>query len=212
MRTSLQHIFLFILLTASSCKKDKPKFDPEDSRLPAYTEEGLSTSGILINDTIWSGTTSGLVSTTAPVEIHSFPNADSILLLFNGSYLGSLQQFSPTREVFIVIRNMQIRTDEDLKQLNGRLFTLDGQNQYGGFSSVGGYIKTGRANGYIQFGKVDRLPNFQYGDGSLSNPVRYAYIVSGRFELSFTTTRQFKLNKGRFDATVSRAPNRFTVN
>lgn len=185
--------------------------DPEDPRLPAYSEKGHSTSGVLINDTAWVGTTTGLINRTNPIEIHSYPNADSILLLLNGSYKNGLENLSPTNEVFMVLRNNQIRTDEDLKKLNGRRFTLDGQNNYGGFSSVGGWVKSGKATGFIQFGKVDRLPNFHYGDGSSGNPVRYFYIISGRFELYFSTTRQFNLSKGRFDATVSWTPSRFTV-
>lgn len=211
MKSLLPYLILVISLVVSSCKKDKQKPDPEDPRLPAYTEKGLNTSGILINDTVWSGTTSGLLNRTAPFEIHSYPDADSVLFLFNGSYPDALEQYSPTRQLFVVVRNVQIRTDEDLKKLNGQQFILDGQNQYGGFS-VAGYIQTGRATGFLQFGKVDRLPNFQYGDGSPGYPISYAYIVSGRFEFSLTTTRQFKLSKGRFDATVSRTPSRFTVN
>lgn len=210
MKTPLLYICFLSMLVFSSCKKDKVKLDSQDPRLPAYTEQGLRTSGILINDTIWSGTQLGVASQRSLVEIFSYPDADSVLLLFNGGYPNALEFLSPTRELFIVLRGLQIRTDEDLKTLNGRRFNLDGQIQYGGFSLLVGSTKAGRGAGFIQFGKVDRMPNLQYGDGSPGNPIRYAYIVSGRFEFSFTTTRLFELTNGRFDATVSQLHS-FTV-
>src|SRR2546423_10429684 len=103
---------ILCLVLCSGCKKNRPRMDPEDPRLPAYTEQGLNTSGVLINDTLWSGTTKELFHQINPLEIHCFPNADSVLLLFNGSYRNGLESLSPTKVVFIILRNLQIRTDE----------------------------------------------------------------------------------------------------
>jgi hypothetical protein len=207
--------YFFILLVSTialGCKKNRiPQFDPEEPRLPAYTEKGFNRSGVLINDTAWIGKRPAFLVSTNPLELHSFPNGDSVLLIFNGSFKDSLQYLSPTWVLYMVLKNIKIRTDDDLKKLNGLRFTLDGLNQYAGFSSGGGCDKTGKAAGYIQFGKVDRLPDFQFGDGSPNNPVRYAYITAGRFEFNLTTTRKFNLTKGRFDALLSRTSSKFTV-
>ena len=120
-------------------------------------------------------------------------------------------QYQQPRTLFIVIKNISIATDNDLLQLNGRRYDLDGRVNYGGFSDPYGYNKTGNGAGNLTFGKVSEISNITYGDGSPNNPIRHPYIVSGRLEMNLTTTINYIMTKGRFDVTISRSSNQFAI-
>ncbi|HMJ48313.1 MAG TPA: hypothetical protein VK498_13355 [Ferruginibacter sp.] len=210
MKTNLLLTFLLIV-ALTSCRKASVKPDPENPDLPIYSEQGLNVGGILINDKSWLNARLGLFSTARPLQLYSYPNGDSIVVLLNGGYKDSNMQYQQPRTIFIVIKNIRIATDNDLLQLNGKSYNLDGNINYGGFSDSYGYNKAGNAVGNIIFGKVSEISNITFGDGSPNNPIHHPYIVSGRLEMNLTTTTIYALTKGRFDVTILRSGNQFAI-
>ena len=200
-------ITLAIFVTLASCKKTSIKPDPQNPDLPAYSEQGLNVGGILINDSAWLTLTPGLSSTLKPVNLISYTNGDSIIILFNGNFKDSSLQNQNLRTIYIVIKNISIVTDSDLLKLNNKNFILDGSLNYGGFSDYDGNGKVGKATGNINFGKVSVMTNITYGDGSANNPILHPYIFAGKLNMNFSTTRNFSLTSGRFDMTLLRNSN-----
>ncbi len=210
----MKTIFLFTLFTVValfSCSKRAVKPDVENPDLPAYSEQGLNVGGILVNNKSWLTLKPGLFSTARPLQFFSYPNGDSIVILLNGIYKdSSLHNLNP-KTIFVVIKKIKIVTDNDLVQLNGKNYNLDGTVNYGGFSDYYGHNKLGRASGNISFGKVSEIVNVTFGDGSPNNPIRHPYIVAGRLEMNLSSTSNYSLTKGRFDVNIVRSSNQFTV-
>ena len=202
-------LLTFVILT--SCRKKSIKPDPEYPDLPVYSEQGLNVGGILINDKPWLTLQPALFSTLRPFQLFSYPNGDSIVVLFNGKYKDSSIQYQEPRTIFVVIKNLRITTDNDLIKLNGKSYSLDGNINYGGFSAGYGYDKVGKAVGSLTFGKVSEISNVSYGDGSANNPVRHPYIVAGHFEMNLFTTSNYALKMGRFDFNIISGSNRFVI-
>lgn len=205
------NVLLILLIAASfsACKKTVVKSDPEYPDLPAYSEKGLNVGGILINDKAWLTEKPGLFSYLRPLQLFSYPNGDSIVVLLNGHFKdNNINQYP--RTLFVVIKNIRIVTDNDLLQLNDKSYTLDGNTNYGGFSEDYGNDKVGKAVGTITFGKVSEI-NVVYGDGSPNNPIKHPYIVAGYLDMSLSTTANYVLTNGRFDATIVRGTGQFIV-
>lgn len=207
-------VTIFAMFALASCKKASVETDPGNPDLPIYSEQGLNTGGIMINDKAWltvkpAGFLS--LSTTRPLQLYSYPNGDSIVILLNGAYKDTSLRLLPPATIFIVLKNIRIATDNDLLQLNGRSYNLDGTINYGGFSEYYGFNKVGNAIGNIQFGKVSVINSVTYGDGSPNNPIYHPYIVAGRFEMNLVTSSVYTLTKGRFDVTIVRSINQFGI-
>ncbi len=210
----MKNIFLLSVLTVVvlvSCRKTSVKPDAENSDLPAYSEQGLNVGGILINNKPWLTLKLGLFSTARPLQLFSYPNGDSIVILLNGNYKDSSLQNQNPQTMFVVIKNIRIVTDTDLIQLNGKSYSLDGIINYGGFSDYHGYNKVGRSIGSIPFGKVSERSNITYGDGSPNNPIRHPYVIAGRLEMNLSTTSNYSLTRGRFDVSILRSNNQLVV-
>lgn len=204
-------ITLLIVIILISCKKISIKSDPENPDLPAYSEQGLNVGGILVNDKPWLTVKLGLFSTARPLQLFSYPTGDSIVVLLNGNYKDSVLQYQIPKTIFVVIKNIRIVKDNDLVQLNGKSYNLDGVINYGGFSDSYGLNKVGKSIGNISFGKVSEISNVTYGDGSPNNPIKHPYIVSGRLEMNLFTNSNYSLTNGRFDVNVLRSSNQFVV-
>src|SRR5688572_26555481 len=112
-------LILFSIVALISCRKEVIKPDPENPALPAYSEKGLNVGGILINDKPWLTLKLAPFSTLRPLQLFSYPNGDSIVLLLNGNYKDSSLQNQNPRTIFVVIKNLRIITDNDLIRLNG---------------------------------------------------------------------------------------------
>lgn len=204
-------VLFFFAVTLISCRKSAIKPDPDSPDLPIYSEKGLNVGGILINDSAWLTVKLGLFSTARPLQLLSYPAGDSVVVLLNGNFKENSLQNQISKSIFIVIKQIKIINDNDLLQLNGKTFVLDGNENYGGFSGYYGQDKAGKAVGSISLGKVSVINNITYGDGSPNNPVLHPYIVAGQLSMKFFTTRNFSLTKGRFDVTLIRSSNQFTV-
>jgi hypothetical protein len=199
----------FVILI--SCKKKPIKPDPEYPDLPEYSEKGLGVGGLLINDKPWLTLQPALFGSIRPFQLFSYPNGDSVVIFFNGHYKDSSIRYQTPQTIFVVIKNLKIVTDNDLIQLNGKSFSLDGNINYGGFSEDHGYSKEGKAVGSITFGKVSENSRITYGDGSPNNPVSHPYIVAGRFEMNYFTTSNYALKYGRFDFYITSGGKQFVI-
>lgn len=196
-------IILSALCFLTSCKK--LEHDKNNPDLPAYSEEGTNTGGCLINDTAWLNIREGQYGWVIyPVEITSYPNGDSLLILFRGYSKAPTAYNNTTHEIFIVLKNIKIVTDDDLIKLNDKTFLLDGITNYGGFSDSSGKIKIGNAIGQIQFGKVEQRANWLIGNS-------HVYIFAGHYNMSFHAGRNFALTNGRFDYNLYRPGSTFIV-
>jgi hypothetical protein len=210
MKTNL----LFTLLTVlalNSCKKEKIKPDLENPDLPGYSEKGLNVGGMLVNGKTWLNDRPALFSNKRPLQLLSYPSGDSIVVLLHGAYKDTGMQNQYPGIIFIVIKNIRIEADNDLLQLSGKNYNLDGNINYGGFAESFGYNKVGHGVGNITFGTISEISNVTYGTGTPNNPIYHPYIVPGRFEMNLTTTTNYALTKGRFDATIVRTANQFTI-
>ena len=210
MKTQLL-LILLLAVVLSSCSKTPVKPDPENPDLPAYSEQGKITGGMFINGQPWLIHKPGLFSFAAPMQIYSYPNGDSIVVMLNGQYKDSSIAYQPPGTIFIVIKNIRIATDNDLLQLDHKVYNLDGTINYGGFSEFFGYNKIGNGTGTLTFGKVSEVSNITFGDGSPNNPAHHPFIVSGRLEMNVTATTNYAVTKGRFDLTVLRSNDQFDV-
>jgi hypothetical protein len=202
---------LLTVVVFASCRKSPVTADPQYPDLPAYSEKGLNVGGILINDKPWLTHKLAAFSTVRPLQLLSYPNGDSIVILLNGEYKDRSLNLITPRTIFIVLKNIRIITDNDLTLLNSKTYSLDGISNYGGFSDDYGYNKIGKATGTIRFGKVSEISNITFGDGSPGNPSKHPYIVAGQLEMNLSTTTNYTLTKGRFDVTIMRSNNQFTV-
>lgn len=196
-------IILIALCFFTSCKKlEQDKNNPD---LPAYSEEGTNTGGCLINDTAWlnikQNPNGWLIY---PVEITSYPNGDSLLILFRGYSKAPASYKNTAFEIFIVLKNIKIVAEDDIIKLNDKTFLLDGVTNYGGFLDSSGKIKIGKAIGQIQFGKVEQRKNWLVGNS-------HVYIFAGHYNMSFYAGRSFSLTKGRFDYDLYRPDSTFIV-
>ena len=146
---------ILTIVILASCKKHP--LNPTGIRWLAHVfRTGLNVGRIIINNNPWLNTRPSLFSTTRPLQLYSYPNGDSIVILLNGGYKDISMQYQQPRTLFIVIKNISIATDNDLLQLNGRRYDLDGRVNYGGFSDPYGYNKTGNGAGNLTFGKSKR--------------------------------------------------------
>ena len=139
-----------------------------------------------------------------PLEITSYPNGDSLLILFQGYSKAPSAYNNTMHEIFIVLKNIRIVSNDDLIKLNDKTFTLDGSINYGGFSDSSGKIKKGKAVGQIQFGKVEQRTNWLVENS-------HVYIFAGQYNMSFYSGRDFALTKGRFDYNLYRPDSTFIV-
>jgi len=102
-RTKLFFIISVIVVFAS-CRKVSIKSDPDNPDLPAYSEQGLNVGGILINNNAWLTVKPGLFTTTRPLQLLSYPNGDSIVVLLNGDFKDTGLQNQNLRTIFAVIK------------------------------------------------------------------------------------------------------------
>ncbi len=200
-----------IICVVLSCSKKTIKAGSDNPDLPAYSENGLNTGGILINNQPWLMLPLGLFTTSRPLQLFSYPAGDSVVVLLNGDYKDASLRNTNNKTIFIVLKNIKISSDEDLALLNNKTFTLDGVINYSGFSESYGYNKTGRGTGTLAFGKVSVISNITYGDGTPGNPILHPYIIAGKLDVNVNTGTSYSLTAGRFDVTVVRSSNQFVV-
>lgn len=199
MKNALLVLFCIILFI-SSCKKHKLGPDPNIPALPEYSEEGANRGGMMINGSAWL-ISNGQGIFNYSMHVMSYPKADSLVICFYGSYLDQLN-FERPHGIYVVFKNIKINNAEELIALNGKNFTLDGKNCYGGFCNWYASDRSGTATGNISFKKVARYTKLVYADGPPENPDRYFYIIAGQLEMKVKSDKDYDIKSGRFDIRV----------
>lgn len=193
---------IILVLFSLSCRKVVVS-DPIYPDLPAYSESGLNVGGVMINDSAWKFQQPNLMSLFNPMQIVSYLNGDSLVVIMNGN--SNYPQSLYFSQIYFVLKNIHIANDSDLVKLNGTTFNIDGQNNYAGLSMSyqNNFVNNGKSSGSISFKKAYlNKHGVIIGDGSPNNPVLLPYVIAGIFNLSLTQDRKYNLNAGRFDRTV----------
>ncbi|TZF85784.1 hypothetical protein FW774_01555 (plasmid) [Pedobacter sp. BS3] len=193
---SLILLLASIILFFFACKKVKQ--DNEFPDLPAYSETGSNSGGVFINDNVWLCWRPTFIPEIPALEIHSYPQGDSLILVLNGGYKKippySLEEGLGPNAIFFVIKNIHITNDADLLKLNKKVILLDSTNNYAGLSYGG--EKRGRGKGTLYMGEVKVNTHGNYG--TKENPI-HPYTVPGRFAFEINGAKTYVLKEGRFD-------------
>lgn len=127
-RRNIIPIIALLLLTRCSNEKFIP--DPNDARLPRYTEEGNMVGGALVNDVAWkTRRESKALGVYEAFYFTNYANGDSVTLDLQGKFTEG-QMKDRTFDFFLVFKGMQLKNITDLIAFEGRTFTLDGMNNY----------------------------------------------------------------------------------
>jgi len=198
MRCLISAVLILVLLKVSGCREEKFVPDPNDPRLPKYTERGNEVAGALISDMAWK--TNFKTFFDAPpgyaFYIYNYPNKDSLIVMILGTINDGKNKGMPI-DIFIGIKGAGVKVYRELKNLKNKIFTIDGKTNY----------STLEDRAMILGGKTESVKN---GIGTFyfvnvqqpKNDDRY--IISGTFDFHFQTlSGQVDVQKGRFDFTVS---------
>jgi hypothetical protein len=131
---NLQNVFLILAMALLlSCQIDDFIAEPEDPRMPAYTESGENVAGALIDGQIWtafSGPEDDYVPVAQNAKMYFYfsPDADSLFLAIQS---GRFRHNYAEASVGFYIPSVSVRNTEDLIALQGHTISLDGEENYG---------------------------------------------------------------------------------
>jgi len=197
MRFLISAFLILVLLKVSGCREEKFVPDPDDPRLPKYTESGNEVAGALISNVAWKTNLKVHFDGPYPLPpffIHNYPNADSLTVTINGTINEGINKGAAIN-FSVGIRRPGVKTYEQLKNLKNKIFTIDGNNNFLTVDDVW----------MIYDGKTERFNN---GTGTFhfvnvqqrSNDT----ILSGTFDFRFeTASKMINVQKGRFDFIVA---------
>ena len=201
-RRILFAIVAILLLT--NCRREEFVPDPNDKRLPQYTEEGNMIGGALVNEVAWR--TRWERKALGEYKAFYFTNyatGDSVTLDLQGKFIeGPMKERE--FDFLLVLNGIQVKHVSDLIALEGRTFSLDGQKNY---VIVNDY--TDRENnsikvikggiGTFSIKRTREVTNQIYYRGSGQNKTPYhPLIVAGTFEFEFPA-EGIKVESGRYD-------------
>jgi hypothetical protein len=109
--------------------------------LTKYTEDGNGVAGAFINVKTWrSEVFYGLMydPENMPV-INSYPRGDSLSIYFFGE-IQNEQDFQTNDKIGFYLKNVNVQSFEQLAELKGQKFSLDGVNSYGAYESYEGGV------------------------------------------------------------------------
>jgi hypothetical protein len=198
---------VILLTTLKSCDETFVP-DPQDSRLPKYTETGNKVAGALINDVAWK--TNWFVSEAGANRCFYFTNyaqGDSIALHLDGIYTEGPSNDAPINFTFIIKTVTQLNNVDNVKLLTGQTFQLDGRDNYVNIDdrsemineNVGAYLH-GTGELTINNVKVIQSTTWTRDNGEKYNPL----IVAGTFNFNFASP-EIVVKSGRFDFVVNDA-------
>ena len=198
MKTIYSVIVVLVCLLMVSCDDD-PGLDPNDSRLPAYSNKGYNIAAALINNVVWNAENRApwnmgyVYASTLDVF-----KTDSLIFAISG-----IKKNEKNKRLIIDISfhlsNLNIKTYSDLKALENKLFILDGQKNYAELNDDDCYLyKNGVGNFLIK--SVKEVTNVtSYGKDPKEFHI-HPIIISGTFELKFKNPKEtLSVDKGRFD-------------
>ncbi len=187
-------LVILIFLTLYGCGKREFIADTVDPRMPSYTESGTNTAGAYIDGKVWIASPYFYPNNTINEDQNMFfqysGESDSLYLAFQSG-----QMLSDGKNVSIgfYIPGFLIRNTNDLYQLKGETFLLDGTNSYGEL--------------LLDDHRIERGPNGDHrGMGALhfrhieSSPDSGRVVVSGTFGFDVEVDgNHHTVYSGRFD-------------
>jgi hypothetical protein len=197
-----------LIVIVAACRKEGFVPDPDDARLPKYTESGNMVGGALVNDvawkTRWESKTQGEYKA---FYFTNYPAGDSVTLDLQGIFIEG-----PNRDrefdFLLVFKGIQIRNVDDLKAFEGRTFALNGQNNYvvindytdGEFDVTPTY--TGGIGTFsINAVKENSRITYYRGIGDNREPY-HPVVIAGTFNFEFPSA-SLKVESGRYDFFIS---------
>lgn len=200
------------VLALSGCLIEKFNPDPDNPNLPKYTEEGNQVGGALVNKVAWK--TDYAVNYDGPTAsvfyFTNFSEGDSVMVTLSGKYNEGTKKNFPL-DFLISIKGLQLGSTDEIKNLKGRTFLLDGvQNQaicLDSFESLKTHKDkyfSGEGRFLIKNVKEIKSLSFTRPTGEKYNPL----IVSGLFDFEFKRD-SIKIESGRFDFQVIDSDIRF---
>ena len=200
-------IYLLAVL-AVACRKEEFVTDPDDARLPAYTEKGNMVGGALINGIAWK--TDFICKTLGCYEAFYFtyyPTGDSVTLDLKGIFTEG-PNINREFDFLLVFKGIQIRNVDDLKALEGRTFILDGQDSYAVINDYTDYERdvtptyTGGI-GSFSINIVKAVTRITYFRGPREDRQPYhPVIIAGTFNFEFPSA-ELKVESGRYDFLIN---------
>jgi hypothetical protein len=199
MRYLISALLVLMLLKVSGCLEEKFVPDPNDPRLPKYTESGNEIAGALISNMSWKTDFQLYIDMPSNYAfyISNYPNADSLIIQLLGTINDGKNKGAPI-DFSVGIKGTGVKAYHDLKNLKNRVFTIDGKTNYSTLDD-GAMILDGKTESFKNGSGTFSFVNVQ----SPKNDARY--IISGTFDFRFDTTSGWiDVQKGRFDFIVSR--------
>jgi len=200
--TSLVSLAL-LLIYFENCFQEKFIPDPADPRLPKYTESGNEVAGALINNIAWkSEFFVGFDNPSIdPCYLTNYLRGDSATIEFVGEYNQGPSKGSPI-SFLVSLSNFQIPAINDLTQLSGQTFTIDGAKNavrivdyLKAINSIKKVFKGG--SGELTIKKIKPISNVTIvgNNGAASY---HPMIMAGTFKFNFNADT-VKIDSGRFD-------------
>ncbi|MEK6478672.1 hypothetical protein WJR50_14095 [Catalinimonas sp. 4WD22] len=188
---------LSILLLLSGCGEVYIP-DPVELRIPKYTEDGNQVAGAIINGESWKTEydCGFLAGCDFPLQISSFPNADSLVLIFYGRLQEGLNK-GKSVDLKFVFKNQTIEDFWDLLQLKDSLFIVDSANVLAGIGDLNPFFNDSTAQTYCNRGQMFfRKAEHIAGDQDNAPSI----ILAGTFGLECDQNGEIAtVYKGRFD-------------
>lgn len=202
MRTTI-YLLAFVLIF-SSCYRDEHTFisEPFDPRMPQYSEEGANVAGAYVNERVWiskrgivSGWNSSSVDTIGDITFYFSPDSVGSLIAFEqGDVIVDEDRNSCCIGIFL--GNLRLNKKNDLYDLEGAHFELDGTENFGliVYSSYFRQINiqnTGTGSLYIR--RVKRSGNNMSISGTFGFSIQTEQgtndVFSGRFDYQVDNTK-----------------------
>lgn len=174
--------------------------DDEDSRLPAYSEKGYDIAGALINNDAWRAERRPF----SELMLVDISKTDTMVFEMYGEMIDGIRKEDRV-EFYIYQTGIDINSFTDLKKLEGKTISFDGENNYAGLkytpmNKFPYYDMNG--TGKLVFKSIREIKNRTYMNNSNVSLFHiHPVYLSGTFELSFKDSlgNQIKIDKGRFD-------------
>lgn len=198
----MKNIYPFVLLLLLSSCGEVYIPDPVELRIPKYSEDGNQVAGAIINGESWKTEfdCGFLAGCYYPLQISSFPNADSLLITLYGDLQEGLNKGKPISIKF-VLKNQSVEDFWDLLQLKDGLFIVNGTDVLAGTYNQNAFFydsttQSSCNRGQILFRKVKHIP---------SNGDDPRIILAGTFGLECDQNGELiTIYKGRFDFSLER--------
>ncbi len=215
MKTVINFLGLFLLagaLSLSGCLTENFIPDIDNPNLPKYTEDGNQVGGALVNSVAWK--TNYAVNYDGPTSsvfyFTNFVKGDSVTITLGGKYNEGPKKNLPLN-FLISIKGLQLNSINEIKNLTGQAYVLDGTQNQAICSDYFQTLKTNKDAYYDGVGQfliknVKEIKNLIYtrSNGEKYNPL----IVSGVFYFEFKSDT-IKIESGRFDFQVVDSDIRF---